>query len=459
MRTQVPATLLVLVAACGDDLAYRFDHLVDLTGQSPYADGCTGAPARGVVYPGFEVEPAIAVDPANDRHLVASWQQDRWSNGGANGIGTAVSTDGGAHWQRSVPRFSRCDGGAYERASDPWLAIGATGTYAIAIAFDSADDRSVVLAASSRDGGATWDTPKLLIDDNDPDVLNDKESITADDAHAYAVWDRLTGLTQPNKPVGTGPTLFARNTDGAWEPHRVIYDPGVDAQTIGNIVAVLPDGALLDVFQVITMASSKSPQVNVAVIRSTDHGDTWSDPVVIAPVAPVGLAKSMIGVRDGAGLPSIAVDPGTGAVYVAWQDSRFAAGDHDGIAIARSFDGGLTWAPPVQANGVPDVPAFTPAVAVADDGTVGVTYYDVREDDPQAAAFRVTAWLATSQDRGATWSDQRLSSAFDLRPALIADSYYFLGDYQGLAARGDGFAALFAVAFVDEDRTDIFVRP
>jgi hypothetical protein len=98
-------------------------------------------------------------------------------------------------------------------------------------------------------------------------------------------------------------------------------------------------------------------------------------------------------------------------------------------------------------------------VAVAADGTVGVTYFDLRDarrTDPDT--FLVTPWLATSRDRGLTWSDEAVSQPFDLRPALLQDAY-FLGDYQGLAAAGGGFVPFLVAATQDGgDRTDVFVR-
>jgi hypothetical protein len=449
--------LLVLLAACGDNVTGHEPGLVAVTGGSPYSDGCNGAPQAGTDYPGMEVEPSIATD---GDHLIAAWQQDRWSTGGASGIGTAVSTDGGAHWAGRSPAFTRCTGGDYERASDPWLSIG-DDTYASAIAFDSSTARSVLVAAASHDGGASWDAPAVLIDDNDPDVLNDKDSVTADGDRAYVVWDRVTGLRMPTKPIGTGPTMLARAVGGVWEPARAIYDPGVDNQTIGNVIAVLPDGTLVNAFDLITMASSKNFQTSIAVIRSTDGGDTWSAPIVIAPVSAVNVTKDLypnLGIRDGAGLPSIAADPDSGTVYIAWEDSGFS-GDHQGIALVRSVDGGVTWSPPIEVNGAPDVPAFTPAVAVAADRTVGVFYYDTREDIAGAAAYRVTAWIATSTDAGANWSDERASQPFDIGPSLIAEQYWFLGDYAGFAARADGFSAAFGIAMNAQDPTDIYVRP
>jgi len=43
------------------------------------------------------VEPSVAVDPTDPMHLIGAWQQDRWSNGAANGIVSAVTFDGGHH--------------------------------------------------------------------------------------------------------------------------------------------------------------------------------------------------------------------------------------------------------------------------------------------------------------------------------------------------------------------------
>ena len=71
-----------------------------------------------------------------------------------------------------------------------------------------------------------------------------------------------------------------------------------------------------------------------------------------------------------------------------------------------STDGGLTWSPTTQVNGDPSVAAFEPAIAVAPDGRVAVTYDDLRADDPaDATSFLATAWMATSSDGGATWTE------------------------------------------------------
>jgi hypothetical protein len=463
---------LALAAAaaggCGDNLFDPFVSLVRVSGQTPFGSGCGGG-QQGTNFGSVEVEPWVAVDPTNPAHLVGAWQQDRWSNGGANGIGVAVTFDGGATWTTDTPRVGRCAGGTaagsdYQRATDPWVTFAADGTvFLSAQVFDATTARNAMLASRSTDGGASWSDPAVLRADDDPDVFNDKDSITADPAdpgRVYAVWDRVTGQTHPTEPIGTGPTWFARTTDGSWEPARAVFDPGVDAQTIGNVVVVLPGGTLVDVFHLITQNSSTTPVSMLAVIRSEDHGLTWSTATAIAPMRGVGVQdpSNHVFIRSGADLPQIAVDRASGALYIVWQDAP-ADGAVDEVMLVGSLDGGVSWSAPVVVNGARDAPAFTPSVAVAADGTVGVTYFDLRNARPgDADALRVTPWLATSRDRGATWSDEALSSPFDLRPALL-DSAYFLGDYQGLVAVGNAFVPFFAAANADQDdRTDVFVH-
>src|SRR5919199_1719242 len=65
-----------------------------------------------VNFPDAEVEPFVAVDPTNGLHLVASFQQDRWNDGGSSGLTNVVSTDGGKTWTlaRQQPTFSICAG-------------------------------------------------------------------------------------------------------------------------------------------------------------------------------------------------------------------------------------------------------------------------------------------------------------------------------------------------------------
>ncbi len=434
---------------------------VQVSGLSPFVPGCGGT--GGTLYVNAEVEPHLAVDPRDANHLVAAWQQDRWSDGAARGLLAAVSFDGGTTWAASMPAFCVCAGGTaaahgdFLRASDPWLSFGADGSvYLVAIALTGATfapgSVNTVAVARSTDGGRSWSAPALLIRDL-ADHFDDKPTVTADplDArYAYATWDRLARS-------GGGPAYLARSSDGGatWEPARAIYDPGSGAQTIGNLVRVLPDGTLVNLATRLTGDENTVSDSALEVVRSHDHGATWSAPVRVAAYQPLGVRDPATGqpIRDGVPVAQMAVAP-DGTLVVAWQDGRFT-GLRDAIALSRSLDGGLTWSAPVRVNADAAVAAFTPQVHVAGDGTIGVSYFDLRPDTADPATLLVEHWLARSVD-GVTWTETLVAGPFDLLVAPRASGAPFLGDYTGLGAAGSTFLPLYArTTGTAADRTNV----
>lgn len=451
--------------------------LVQVSGDSPFARGCGLEEVCGTVYVGAEVEPYVAINPVDTQNLVGVWQQDRWSNGGAQGLLSAFSTDGGQTWnERQVP-FSRCsggnalNGGDYARATDPWVTIGADGTvYWMAMTItdrEGGQEVSAMRVSRSTDGGDTWDAPKTLIEDTNP-YFNDKNAMTADpnDAnYVYAVWDRLDYAN--NK----GPAYYSRTTDGGdtWSPAAVLYDPGNEAQTVGNQVVVLSDGTALNLTTQIDYGTASTPdRASLRIVRSTDHGATWTLYSTIRDIYPRGAYDPETGqsIRDGSILGTIAVGPDD-TVWVAWQDAtiglvcipeRQCYWPYDQIALVKSTDGGLTWSYPVVVNADTDVSAFTPTLRVAADGTVGLSYYDLRDNTTDPDTTLVNYWLATSTD-GTTWTEELISGPFDINIAPNALGL-FLGDYEGLVTDGSTFVPFFGQTTASlADRTNIYVRP
>jgi hypothetical protein len=446
------------------------------------------------------VEPSIAVDPGHTNHAVAVWQQDRYSGSGARALAFSVSDNAGASWTppATIPGFDgSVSTSVYQRYSDPWVSIAPDGTvYASALAFSFSAGfatTSAILASTSIDGGHTWSTPATLVVNpvppgtNPVDLLNDKESVTADPTDstgktAYVIWDRLN---QPSDNADfnayhgfafRGDTLFAKTTDrGATWDTSVLFAPQSNEEWIGHITVVMPTtsahpGRLVDLFSLEQGSGSqgvKSARDKVAVIYSDDGGATWSGPVIVADQfdLPVSDPDTGAAVRAGEPLPSFAVDPTNGNLYAAWDDARFTKKfSHDSIALSMSTDGGQTWSVPIQVNQTPtDIPdadqqAFIPSVAVAADHTVAVTYYDFR-NNTSAAGVPTDYWLVHASGdfaNAASWTtdEKRLTSQadgvtgapFDLENAANTSRGYFLGDYQGLAAAGSSFYALFTQA-------------
>ena len=456
-----------------------------VSGASPFASCTADAGQTATNFPNTEVEPWVDVNPTNTDNIVATWQQDRWSDGGSRGLVAGVSNNGGKNWSEVViPKVSACSGNAsYLRASDPWLSFAPNGDlYHIALSANggitaAGFPNSAVLVSKSTDGGSTWGDPISLRADNGPNILNDKESVTADPKnshYAYAVWDRLdnAGNADPVQvflhAIGSrGPTWFSRTTNGgeSWEPARMIYDPGEVNQTIGNQIVVRPNGDLFDFFDVI-FTFKNSNQIrgfNVGFIRSSDKGATWSGAKIIDKLNRVTVRDPDNGriVRTADFNPDVAVDPASGNLYAVWQDGRFSGGARSDIAFTMSTDGGSSWSPTVKLDqNSAGTSAFLPSVHVAADGTVGVSYYDFRNNTP-ATGLPTDHWFLhchsnTDCSDPANWAENHIDGGFDTEKFPTPGGRFFPGDYLGLTAIGNSFGSLYIKSGSTSPSADAF---
>jgi hypothetical protein len=384
--------------------------------------------------PETETEPFIAIDPENPKHLLASYQEDRFEDGGCRDLTAAVSFNGGLTWQESLlPKLTVANGGPYQRISDPWVAFGPGGrAYFASIGFNETSAPNGVYVSASDDGGRTWGDP-VAVHSGTQD-FDDKEAVAVDNrddspykGRVYVAWDSITSSRQQ-------PVRISYSDDGgqSFQPFVNIDNQGAN---IGIIPLVGPGGILHVVWL--------SYQGNYAILRasrSTDGGRTWSTPAGITGVSSYGVEGS----RTGSGLPSAAIDANTGALYVVWQDGRFTPRT-DQAVLSSSTDGGQTWSAPVRVSDGPgDSPNFTPAVAVTPEGWVGVSYYSMRNNPSRVL---VDEYLAVSKNGGQQFANQRLTAtSWDLRFAAAADGF-FLGDYTGIAASSKTFYPLWIGTF------------
>jgi Neuraminidase (sialidase) len=180
---------------------------------------------------------------------------------------------------------------------------------------------------------------------------------------------------------------------------------------------------------------------------SKDHGATWTKPITVAKALPGFVSDPDDGtpLRTGDIIPEVAAGPKQSA-YLVWQEATLAPSG-SAIAFSKSHDGGLTWSTPKRVNTVPTTQAFTPSIEVASNGTLGITHYDLRNNDG-GAKLETDYWFLHSHDDGDTWTESRITNesnggSFDMRKAPDARGL-FTGDYEGLAVQGGKFLTLFS---------------
>jgi hypothetical protein len=505
VRVIAPLTVFLVVltvlATAGTALAHAnavATALVTVSANpSPYKD-CSNANQPGTNYLNAEVEPYVAVNPANSANIIGVWQQDRWSNGGAHGLVAGFSSNGGTTWDETTLPFSVCapnaildpfTGAPYNRASDPWVSIGPDGTaYAVGLLATNTTlsnagiNDTGVAAVTSTTGGQTWGNARLIKSDKGTSPVfeftqffNDKESVTADPhtaGTAYVVWDRLKAPSHsPDAALRAhafrGPTWFSKTTDGGlnWTSARPIFDPGQNSQTIGNQVVVAPNGTLYDFFELFQTTGDPhfTPRgISVGLISSSDGGSTWSKPTIVSAQQTVDdFSTTGKLLRTGAGLPSVAIDANTGNLYVVWTDARFTGGTVNQVVISTSTDGGKIWSAPARVSTATGKPAFTTTVAVNSAGVVGVTYYDLRNPDGSIVGQPTDYWFTSSTDGVHFGNEARITpTSFDILNAPFAGGF-FVGDYEGLGIGGTTGTTFvpFFVKTNDENtsnRTDVF---
>jgi hypothetical protein len=174
--------------------------------------------------------------------------------------------------------------------------------------------------------------------------------------------------------AGSFPIVFSRSADGgaSFSKGGPISTGGQEGtvSTQGSDIAVAPNGTVHVSYR--TFASQNEP-ARVQVVKSTDCGQHWSNPVtlntIVTPQAP-GVAF-----RTPA-FTFIATDNvNPNVIYVAYQS--VVGSDYD-IYVQRSTNGGASWGPAVRVNEDPGARhQIWPTIEVSN-GTLHVAWYDFR---------------------------------------------------------------------------------
>jgi hypothetical protein len=441
----------------------------DTLGTAPLPP-CTTTPAsscpdpiQDYVQPDTQIEPSIAVNPANPLNVVTVYQEGRIANAGDATNGFATSFDGGKTWTSGeLPGLTSFpgQGGPFERASDAVVAFGPNNiVYANSLVFDQFTGqglRSGIAVNVSKDGGRTWEKPVFLEDDL-LGGLNDKNWIAIDMGtgpghhfgRVYAVWDREAPVVYD---------YCDQNCDqlSNWLPNMQTV-PGLvfPGQGIGAYPVIQNDGGLGIVLDTVSggllnSAQSENPDVapgssdELVYVAAPAAGST-PYPAPLAFLPPVDIATNQsagVPAQRAGGLPAAAIDPKTGTIYAVWEDGRFRSDGTNDAVMSRSTDNGLTWGPLQRINpgSTSDhVDHYNVTVAVDDQGTIHVAYR-VRDESGKGPLYSpaIDTYYQRSTDGGTTFTAPLTVDSTPSNPYYDAFSRNgsFEGDYNQVASSG-----------------------
>lgn len=354
-------------------------------------------------------ELAIVANPNNPDHLVAGSNDYQLYFKGNTAIvripvGSFVSTDGGETWYDSQVPLGNSSLGTGDPApafNTKFDTVHMASLGFVCGQFSPYCTRGNIQVATSYDGGFTWERPVTVAKGIGADVaaqqiFNDKEWLIADNnpdspfyGRLYLVW---VAFRIEKGGYDESPVMFSYSDDAgqSWSQSKEIsgrneafctfqddlndVQRGEDAfecdQDQFAYPAVGPGGVLYVHFHNEQNEQAwEAPEMyesQIMVVKSTDGGATWSDPVHVVQMEdsytapPVGEAgdyplnvqnrTTMTGHQfrvNSAG--NIAVDPNTGTIYIVFSDNADGVNStanpvtDTNIFLAYSTDGGATW--------------------------------------------------------------------------------------------------------------------
>ncbi len=347
----------------------------ELTWSAPQAVNTNAATDGGDDDDG---SPSIAIDRSGV--AVTVWQHD--FDGDAYEIRMARSTDRGATWSDPT-----AISGNFVAVESPDVATNGTGTWVIVFGVErqaaaGARPSDDIYAVRSSDGGRTWSAPALLADvadDLGPEIATNGKGAWV------VVWGASADSFSPSS------VWFARSIDEGltWStPTRIETEPASTSEAYP--ADVFAHGST-DTW----IIGADTADDTVAVSRSVDGGASWSPLRRISTTETAGQ--------------SVTLGHDAGAWLAAWQGT----GDSEtSVFVARSVDGGATWAPFSVVAQSEDGEGYAPSIA-GSGGRWVMTWADwgaIGERSFPDVAF------SESGDGGATWTPFAILNADAANP-------------------------------------------
>src|SRR3989449_5163811 len=377
-------------------------------------------------------EPTVAVDPvdnsrvaagANDYRLVAQGH-DAW-------LGFYTSRDNGTTWIDNLlpgyPGGTTAPLSGYTTGSDPAIAFDLNGRlYYSGIVFvrqsSGAGIDGTVFTARSIDNGTSWTETIVALGSSTRrgSVFNDKPYISVDTISNSSFKGRIYLSWTEFVNTNPGVILFSESMDGGStfsSPTTISNIPTDEMQS--SVPYVGPNGILYVTWEDTTTN-------HIMISKSTNGGTSFSAPITVTNVIPLPATLPNSSFRENS-FPTIAVDPVSGTVYIAWDDYRNGNSD---IFLTRSTDKAITFSGAVKLNDDTTTnDQFFPWIQSVS-GKIAAVWYDRRLDP---ANHNMDIFYSESINQGLTWSPNVRLSSVSSNPDCCGFLGQFIGDYIGLA--------------------------
>jgi hypothetical protein len=289
------------------------------------------------------------------------------------------------------------------------------------VSYECSDERIAYRNA----GSSTWNYTLL----QNSSLFPDRDAVVADNNPGSAFYKSVyVGYDEANVS-NAAHVWYSRDGKTGWVKSPKINDTG---GTIGVNPATGPTGTVYAVWE--DWAAKK-----VFIDKSSDGGATWGTDHVVTNYR-TNTTSFFVCIppqpdRCVVPMPFMAVDNSGGAhngrIYVTYPDKDPAAADWNDY-VRYSDDGGVTWSAEKEVNDdAGGAYQFFPGISVGPSGTVGISFYDTRDDN--TLDHKTNRYASHSIDGGVTWTanDKVSSAQSDESGAGDANDY---GDYEGTSS-------------------------
>jgi len=389
---------------------------------SAYTVGITITPTTTLP----EGEQDIAVYPGNPNTFLAAISDFSLRNG-SNTTKYCWSFNGGQTWQQNfVPLINdspaTSDGLIWPYNSDPVVTIDNNGyAYLANLYFNSSstnNSNGLYVSVLNLNSGQTFiqnQTIPVLVNTNpSTNIVEDKEWISVDNTNTTSAGNVYVSWTHF---VGNSSFIyFSRSTNHGqtWSTPILISNTSQSVQ--GSNVGVGPAGEIYIIFENFYVQNQRQQ----FLCKSVDTGLTFTAPI---PISPIFNELSFSSTYRKNSFPSLAISPVNGNIYVLYSDMSNTAK----VEFIKSSDGGNTFTAPLTLIDTPKGQQLMPAISVDNNGIIHTCWFDTRNG---RNASTLDIYASRSLDNGQSFSPNiRVTSK-----SFSSGHASFIGDYTGITS-------------------------